>query len=148
MKTLNTAIEEFRNYIPAFFDDFITKEWLEYRLPSVMFPWIKMPAVNIKDTSEWYCFEVAAPGLLKGDFKVEVDKHILRITIDSSYAKENADANFIQKEFCCKTFDRTFTLPETVDVEKIKASYVDGLLKINIPKKIVEASQPKTVKVA
>jgi HSP20 family protein len=94
-----------------------------------------LPAVNIIEEKDNYRIEIAAPGLEKKDFKIDVRDNVLTISSEKKVEKEENDKNYVRKEFSYSTFQRSFTLPETVDVEKIKAKHDDGILNIQIPKK-------------
>jgi HSP20 family protein len=93
------------------------------------------PAVNIAEGSDAYTIEVAAPGLAKNDFKVNLDHNVLTISSSKENKKEEKDGNYTRQEFSYSTFSRSFTLPESVENEKISASYKEGILYVSIPKK-------------
>ncbi len=125
-----------RNYQPAFptfFDDFFTKDFLGLERDT---SWVKSnPAVNIKEVDDAFLIEVAAPGLTKEDFKLEMDKNILTISFENKEEKEET-GKYTRKEFSYTSFKRSFTIPtETVDVERIDAKYDNGILNLHLPKK-------------
>ena len=123
-------------------DDFFDKRWL---------PTFEMttPSVNVKETKEAYKLEVAAPGMKKDDFKVEVKEGHLCISAETKEEKEEKDDNYTRKEFNYQAFSRSFWLPENVKDEAIKATYNDGILKIEVPKVKVQKEEPaKVVKVS
>jgi len=93
------------------------------------------PAVNIAEGTESYSIEVAAPGLAKGDFKVNLDHNVLTISSSKEEKKETKEGKYTRQEFSFSSFSRSFTLPESVDGEKITATYTDGILYVSIPKK-------------
>lgn len=98
------------------------------------------PAVNIMEGKENFKIELAAPGLAKEDFKIKVEDAVLSITCEKQEKeevekKELKEYNYTQKEFSYRSFSRSFTLPETVNTEKIGAEYKDGILMLNLPKK-------------
>lgn len=101
------------------------------------------PAVNVKETDNGFELEMAIPGRKKDDIKIEIDKEVL--TISSEIAKEESavEENYTRKEFSFNSFKRVFTLPETVDADKIDASYEDGILKFVMPKKEEALPKPK-----
>ena len=108
------------------------------------------PAVNITENEAGFHIEVAAPGIAKKDFNVSVEKDVLKISYEQETKKEEKDSEkVLKREFGINSFNRSFTLPETVDSEKIKASYNDGVLSVEIPK-LVEAKvkQVKEIKIA
>ena len=116
---------------PAFFDDFF-KPWNE---------WISMgralttPAVNITENKNHFEISVAAPGLKKGDFNIDVEGNTLTISSEKEENKEEKYARHTRKEYSYSSFSRSFTLPETVKQDNIEAVYVDGVLKLTLPKK-------------
>ncbi len=104
------------------------------------------PAINIRETEEMFVVEVAAPGKKKEDFNIEVKDGVLTISSEQKEEKEEKTEQFMRKEFSYNKFTRSFTLPENVDHDKIKANYKDGLLLIDLPK--LEKNPPKVKKVA
>lgn len=94
-----------------------------------------MPAVNIKEGKEDFTIEVAAPGLDKKDFKIDLNNNILEISSEKEVKNEENGDKFMRCEFSYSSFKRYFTLPDSVESEKIKASYKDGILNVVIPKK-------------
>ncbi len=124
----------------SFFDDFITRD---------LFNWSSsdrehtLPQVNIAETDEDFRVEMAAPGMSKEDFKVELDNDTLTITSELN-SEDNREVKYSRKEFSYQSFKRSFYLPNTVEVDKIEATYQDGLLNLVIPKK--EEAKRKPVK--
>ena len=98
---------------------------------------ISVPAVNIKETSDYFLVEVAVPGMAKNDFKIELDDNTLTISSEKGNDSRNEEENeFIRQEFNFYSFYRTFHLAkEVVEVDKITAKYENGLLLLEIPKK-------------
>jgi HSP20 family protein len=106
------------------------------------------PAVNIQEKNDAYLVEVAAPGLKKEDFNVNLDNDILTISSEKE-AKEGQDDRFTRREFSYSSFERSFSLPQTTEAEKIEAKYENGILKIKIPKKeIAIKKSPKQIKIS
>jgi len=101
------------------------------------------PAVNIKENEADFELELAIPGQKKEDFNIEVDDHVLTISMETKSEDETRDENYTRKEFSYSSFKRAFTLPETIDEEKINASYKDGILKFTFPKKDEALPKPK-----
>ncbi len=93
------------------------------------------PSVNVKEKSDSFSLELAAPGLKKEDFKISFQNNKLTISAEKAESKEESEEKYTRKEFSFSTFQRSFTLPNTVDGEKIAANYMDGILSISIPKK-------------
>jgi len=102
-----------------------------------------LPAVNIKEDDMGFILELAIPGKEKKDFNVEVDNDVLTISMESKTEEEKTEENYTRKEFSYSSFKRSFTMPETVNSEKIKASYKDGILSLELPKKEEALPKPK-----
>jgi HSP20 family protein len=96
---------------------------------------LQMPAVNIKETDNSFELSLAAPGLEKKDFKVEVDNNLLTISAERSQEKEEKENAYTRKEYNYNSFMRSFELPPYVNAEAIDAQYKDGVLTLTLPKK-------------
>jgi HSP20 family protein len=94
-----------------------------------------LPAVNISESGEEYDIELAAPGLKKEDFKVSVERDMLTISTGQYSENNTSEKTYNRREFSYSAFTRAFTLPESADVDRIQASYIDGVLKLTLPKK-------------
>lgn len=109
---------------------------------------LSMPAVNVKETEKDFEIEVAAPGLNKKDFKINVDNGVLTISSEKKEEKEQKEKDYTRKEFSYSSFSRSFTLPENVNENDIKANYQEGILKLNVAKKaIAQAKAKKAIEV-
>jgi len=109
--------------------------------------WLKrssLPAVNVKETDKTYEIELAAPGRSKKDFTISAENGVLTISSEQQEEKEQKEKEYTRKEFNYSSFSRSFSLPENANEEEIKASYADGILKLEVSKKVV--GQPKTKK--
>ncbi len=102
-----------------------------------------LPAVNIREKETAFELELAIPGKKKEDFNVEIDKDVLTISMEPKAEDETVKERFTRKEFNYTSFKRSFTLPETVDSDKIKASYENGILAFMLPKKEEALPKPK-----
>jgi len=94
-----------------------------------------VPAVNISESADHYHIELAAPGLKKDDFRVSVERDMLTISTETKNENLSEGRTYNRKEYSYSAFTRSFTLPESADIEKINASYNDGILKLELPKK-------------
>ncbi|CAH0305751.1 18 kDa heat shock protein [Pedobacter sp. Bi27] len=94
-----------------------------------------LPAVNILESGEEYDIELAAPGLKKEDFKISVERDMLTISTGQYSENNTSEKTYNRREFSYSAFTRAFTLPESADVDRIQASYIDGVLKLTLPKK-------------
>ncbi|WP_179344951.1 Hsp20/alpha crystallin family protein [Winogradskyella ursingii] len=108
-----------------------------------------LPSVNVKDSDEEYIVEMAVPGLKKSDFDINIDNKLLSISAELQTDSEEEDDNYTRREFGYSSFKRTFSLPETIETEKISAKYNDGILKVNLPKREEAKKKPlKQIKVS
>lgn len=107
-----------------------------------------VPAANIIENGKDYEIELAAPGLERKDFKVEVEDDILTVSAEKEEEKNVEDKNYRSREFSYNSFYRSFNLPKNLKVDNINAEYHDGVLKIKLPKKEPTISKPvKEIKV-
>ncbi len=115
------------------FNDFFEpwSEWLQDGFASKQ---LMSPKVNITDDKTGYCLELAAPGLHKKDFKVDINSNLLTISAQQEENKEENEGKYSRREYNYSSFSRSFTLPKDVQQNKIEASYADGILKLNLPK--------------
>ena len=131
------------NPMPNLFEDFFNRDFFDWGLSNQSQTNTSIPAVNIKETNDHFEVEVAAPGMKKDDFKVEVDNNVL--TISSERKEENEEkqeGKFNRREFSYQSFQRSFHLAkEVVDSDNIEAKYQDGVLSLRIPKR--EEVKPK-----
>jgi HSP20 family protein len=97
--------------------------------------------VNTKETKDSYQVEIAAPGFHKDNFKLQVQEQTLTISAENSENKTDENEKYTRKEYNYDGFERSFTLPKTVDTEKITAEYKDGILHVTLPK--MEESKSK-----
>ncbi|MEJ6980168.1 Hsp20/alpha crystallin family protein [Pedobacter sp. P351] len=95
----------------------------------------KVPAVNIAETENDFHIELAAPGLKKEDFKINLDKYVLSISAEKKSENTQESKRYNKREYSYSSFVRSFTLPETADQENINAEYADGILTIKVAKK-------------
>ena len=110
---------------------------------------LSLPKVNISETDDYFSVHLAAPGMKKEDFKVEIDNQVLSISSEMKNETSNEEDTFTRKEFEYASFNRSFTLPESVDAKNIKASYEDGILKLTLPKKEEAKKKPaRTIKIS
>lgn len=136
----NQSLPAFTN----FFDDFLSNEWNEWGLKNYSRTNTTIPSVNILENDESFKIEVAAPGLEKNDFSIEVNKGTLKISSEKKNENELKEDSYSRKEFSYQSFCRSFSLPLTVDSDKIEAKYDKGILLVTIPKR--EEAKPKPIK--
>jgi HSP20 family protein len=121
-----------RSLMPGFndvFDSILNETFFSDRLVS------RVPAANISESADHYHVELAAPGLKKDDFKVNLDRNVLSISVEQTTESADSQRNYSKREYSYNSFVRSFTLPESADDSKINAIYTDGVLKIDISKR-------------
>ncbi len=125
------------NLLEDIFDDSLTENGLNTMK--------SLPAVNIEENEDKYILELAAPGKTKKDFNIELDNDLLTISaeIKEENKSEDKDKNYTRREFNYESFKRSFTLPDTIDMSKVKANYKNGVLYIDMPKRDEAKKQPK-----
>jgi HSP20 family protein len=129
-----TLIRRVNNNYPVFqnwFEDFFApvQNYSNGRFRS------SVPAVNIAEDENKFEIEFAVPGMTKADFAINLENDILTVKSEKENNQEETASNYTRKEFNFSAFQRSFTLPEAADSEKIKAEYKEGILSIEIPKK-------------
>lgn len=101
-----------------------------------------IPAVNIIESKDDYRVEMAAPGMKKSDFNIELKDNVLTISSDHRQGERNEDGHYLRREFSYQSFHRSFNLnSDVIDQSKIKATYQNGVLRLALPKR--EEAKPK-----
>lgn len=120
------------NLLPGFsdvFQNFFNDSFLSDRMVT------RVPAANISESSDHYHIELAAPGLKKDDFKLQLDDHVLSISVEQMQNDKQQERSYSKREYSYSSFVRSFTLPESADEQQIDARYEHGILMIDIAKK-------------
>ena len=104
-----------------------------YGMPSYEHSLNTLPKVNLLENDNAFNIMLAAPGLNKNDFKLDLNKQVLKVSVQMS--EENETLNFKKREFNYSSFTRSFNLPKSAKLDKVNARYKDGILNIEIPKK-------------
>lgn len=146
---MSSLIRRNRNFLPALSrfwddDDFFNRGMIDWDT-NFSNSDTTLPSVNIKETENSYKVEMAAPGMKKQDFKIELDNNVLTISSEKSEESQGGNENerYSRREFSYQSFQRSFTLPkEVVDEDKIEAHYREGVLQLNIPKKEKAKQKP------
>lgn len=124
-----------QNWLPSIFNDFFNSEWLDR-------PSTTAPAVNIIETDDDFRIEVAAPGMTKDDFKVDItpDNELVISLEKRSEEKEEGKkrGTYLRREFSYSQFQQSLLLPDNIEREKIAARMEHGVMTIEIPKKRAE----------
>ena len=138
------------NQFPTLFDDFLNRDIFNWGLTNFSDTNTTIPAVNIKETPDNYEVEMAAPGMTKKDFKVQLEGNTLSISSEKATEREDKDeVRYTSREFSYQSFSRTFNLQkDVVDTENIQAKYEDGVLHLLIPKKEqAKQKQPRLIEI-
>lgn len=133
------------SWLPSIFNDFLTSDWPERRNTT-------SPAVNIIESDRCYTVEVAAPGMTREDFKVQLNEdNELLISLEKktesqpdekdsaqTKEKEKEQGTYLRREFSYTQFRQTLLLPDNIERDKISACMKNGVMTIDIPKKRAE----------
>lgn len=141
-----TLMKVDKNLFPRFsnlWEDFIGRDIMDIPNSKVG---VSIPAVNIVEKSDKYLVHLASPGMNRTDFKINVDNGVLSVASEKEeeYEEKDKDSKFTRREFSYRSFKRSFTLPESVQADKIEAKYENGILEITLPKH--EAAKVKPIK--
>ncbi|MBN2682123.1 MAG: Hsp20 family protein [Bacteroidales bacterium] len=137
-----TLVRRNNELLPNVWDNFFNDDF--FFTPAFSRVKSNMPAVNIKESENDFQIEVAAPGFGKDDFNISLENNLLTISTKKEMSNEDENKNdgYKRREFCYSSFERSFTVDEkTVDSDKIKAKYDNGILSILLPKR--EEVKPK-----
>ncbi len=129
-----------RRFLPSFTDDFLGKDFLSDFFDSSVNKTI--PEVNVLENNDAFTIEVAAPGVEKKDFKIDLNNRILTISSEREAKQIDEKEKYVRREFSYNSFQRSFGLPDSVDLDKIKANHTDGILTIEIPKREEAKEKP------
>jgi len=124
-KANNTLLPGFNDVFESIFNDTFFNDRMVARVP----------AVNISESENNYHIELAAPGLKKEDFKLNLERNQLTISVEQSSDHQGNQKNYSKREYSYSSFVRSFTLPESADDSGINATYTDGILRIDIAKR-------------
>ncbi|MFM7823709.1 MAG: Hsp20/alpha crystallin family protein [Bacteroidota bacterium] len=130
----------FRPFFNEFFNDRVSLDRL--------FDGEEFPAVNIVEGEKSYEIEVAAPGMKKDDFKIEIENGLLTISAERKEEKKEEMKNYTRQEYYYNSFSRSFTLPENAKEDGLSAKYEDGMLRLTVAKKAVTVSKAREIEVA
>jgi len=103
------------------------------------------PPVDIYETEDAIVLKAELPGIDPKDVEVRVEDNTLYLKGERNYEKEVNEQNYHRIERSYGSFARSFTLPNSISAEKVKAEYKDGLLTLTMPKR--EEAKPKTIKI-
>jgi HSP20 family protein len=137
-----TLIRTNNRLYPSVFNQLFNRELVDWTNAGFSAEDTTLPAVNILEDENGIKIEMAAPGLKKEDFKIDLDRN--RLTISAEVTSEQSENNdrYSRKEFNYRSFRRLFNIPvETINGDRIEAAYKDGILAVTLPKR--EELKPK-----
>ena len=114
-------------HLSTWFDGFVENEFPKGNLDT-------SALVNTKETKDNFSIEVAAPGYQRDQFKIEVVNQTLTISGEATAQEDEEGDKWTRREYQFSNFKRSFSLPKTVNAEKIKAAYREGILYVTLPK--------------
>ena len=132
--TMLTKTSRFFPEMPSLFSGLLDDErWPSFGLGE---RWMaNVPAANVIEHDKEFLIELAAPGMEKNDFQINIENGQLSISSEKKETMEEEEDNYTRREFSYQSFNRSFQLPETVNADKIKATYKSGVLQLMLPKK-------------
>ena len=128
-------------WLKTAFEDLFQEDW--FRSDAAKSLGVEIPAVNIIDEENQFEIELAAPGKVKEDFKIELKQDFLVIETETKTIEKPEKPKYSRREFNYSKFKRSFTLPDSIDVGKINAKYEQGILRVILPKKEESAISSK-----
>lgn len=137
----NVVDNFFQNNLSRFFDDNFWES--ENSLTKGNVP------VNIRDAGQHYELDVVAPGCKKEDFKINIENNVLTVSFEQKREDhpQDKDTGWVRNEYMQRSFSRSFTLDDTVDLENVNASYNDGILKLRLGKNQKAIARSKTIEI-
>ncbi|AUD02338.1 Hsp20/alpha crystallin family protein [Spirosoma pollinicola] len=126
------------NHLPSLIENLFGRDMNEFFNTNTTSGLTSVPAVNVLEHQDGFRIEVAAPGLKKEDFKLNLNHNNLTISAYQETQKDEpgqGNEKYTRREFSYSSFQRTFTLPTSINADRIQATYADGLLKIDVPKR-------------
>jgi HSP20 family protein len=109
----------------------------------------RIPSVNVSETANDYTLEVMAPGLSRKDFKLAIENSNLIVSSEKEEQSEEKEKHYTRKEYSYNAFKRSFTLPDSVNKDAVKANYKDGILTITLEKTATaKKERPRTIAIA
>jgi len=137
-----TLIRTNNRFYPSVFNQLFNRELVDWSNAGFSSDDSTLPAVNILEDDNSIQIEVAAPGMKKEDFKIDLENN--RLTVSAEVSTENSESGerYSRKEFSYRSFRRLFNIPvETINGDQIQATYKDGILLVTLPKR--EELKPK-----
>ena len=140
---MSALVKRNQNWLPSIFNDFFDNTWMERTNATA-------PAIKVIENDNNYCVEVAAPGMTKDDFNIQIDDDDnLVITMEKKDEKKEGQKNgrYLRREFSYSKFQQAMILPDDVDRTKISAKVNNGVLEVELPKLPEEEKKAKVTNI-
>ena len=131
-------IKKHSNFSPFFFDDFFRNTWDILPTKNTV-----NPATNIIENDKEFILEFSIPGKDNLDFEVELDNRILKLSLKKSDSVSRD--NYMLQQFNFSSFNKSYEVPISIDLNKIESFYRNGILKVNLPKRKEYYNQAKKI---
>ena len=141
-KNLKPANKSFNNLVDDFFNG-----WPSILRDDAGLNINQTVPVNIKETENGYLLELVAPGMQKEDFRINLDNNLLTVSVEKKAETVNNSEKSISREYKFNSFKRSFTIDEKIDAENINATYLNGVLTLNLPKKAEVKTSAKEISI-
>ena len=139
---MTTLVKTHNGSFPVLFNAFRNHDANEYLATGSASH--SLPAANVFENEDGFGLEIAAPGLTKSDFVLNLNQNVLTVSAQKEHNEAENTSKFTRREFTYGSFKRSFTLPASVNTDAIEATYTDGILKVALPKR--EEAKPKPVR--
>ncbi|MDN5205054.1 Hsp20/alpha crystallin family protein [Fulvivirgaceae bacterium BMA10] len=132
--------------VPSLFADFFEDDLFGFDRSN---EWVsKVPPANVMENEDNYVIEMAAPGMKKKDFQINIQNGNLTISAENETEEVKKEKTYTRKEYGYTSFSRSFRLPEIIDSDKILAKYENGILQLTLPKKAKEKIPVKKIAIS
>lgn len=140
---MSTVMRRNQNWLPSIFNDFFDNAWMERTNATA-------PAINVIEHEHDYCIEVAAPGMTKEDFGIQIDDDdnlVISMEKKEEKKEEQKNGRYLRREFSYSKYRQAIILPDDVDRNKISARVNNGVLEVELPKLPVKAKEAKVTNI-
>lgn len=140
---MSTVMRRNQNWLPSIFNDFFDNAWMERTNATA-------PAINVIEHEHDYCIEVAAPGMTKEDFSIQIDDDdnlVISMEKKEEKKEEQKNGRYLRREFSYSKYRQSIILPDDVDRNKISARVDNGVLEVELPKLPAEAKEAKVTNI-
>ena len=140
---MSTVMRRNQNWLPSIFNDLFDNAWMERTNATA-------PAINVIEHEHDYCIEVAAPGMTKEDFSIQIDDDdnlVISMEKKEEKKEEQKNGRYLRREFSYSKYRQSIILPDDVDRNKISARVNNGVLEVELPKLPAEAKEAKVTNI-